>query len=129
MVVRHRMQFFFRPLIGSEVTWSVPGLSLVQPPNFFYVSIMANWQKLFVLFNTIEWVNMVLRILNLEGHQKCMIGSKVAVILRPLFQNKIKKFKCSHIRCLSRGNGFAYCSAHSDFNLGKPLGSWIPKAL
>ena len=31
----------------------------------------------FVFFHKAEWVNMVLRILNLEGQQNCMIGSKV----------------------------------------------------
>ena len=30
--LRHQMQFFSRPLIGPEITWSVPGLSLVNPP-------------------------------------------------------------------------------------------------
>ena len=31
--LRHRMHFFSRPLIGAEVTWSVPGLSLHPPPS------------------------------------------------------------------------------------------------
>ena len=30
--------------------------------------------RVFVCFHKIEWVNMVLRILNLEGHQNCKIG-------------------------------------------------------
>ena len=30
--LRHRVQFFPRPLIGPEITWSVPDLSLVLPP-------------------------------------------------------------------------------------------------
>ena len=29
--LRHWVQFFSRPLIGPEITWSVPGLSLVDP--------------------------------------------------------------------------------------------------
>ena len=33
----------------------------------------------------IEWVNMVLRILNLEGHDYCMIGSNVAKSLTMFF--------------------------------------------
>ena len=33
----------------------------------------------------IEWVNVVPRILNLEGHQNCMIGSKVKTILTMFF--------------------------------------------
>ena len=32
VVFRHRVQFFFRPIIGPQVTWSVPGLSLPPPP-------------------------------------------------------------------------------------------------
>ena len=31
VVLCHRAQFFSRPVIGPEVTWSVPGLSLVLP--------------------------------------------------------------------------------------------------
>ena len=33
-----------------------------------------------------------------------MIGSKVTIILPPLFQ-KFKIFKCRHVGCVSRGNG------------------------
>ena len=33
LFLRHQMQFFARPLIGPEITWSVPGLSLVNPPG------------------------------------------------------------------------------------------------
>ena len=36
-----------------------------------------------VFFHKREWVNNILRILNLEGHQKCMIGSKVTAFLTP----------------------------------------------
>ena len=45
------------------------------------VVIVDNRPKLrfFVFLHKIEWVNMVLRILNLEGHQNCMIGSKVTM--------------------------------------------------
>ena len=39
---------------------------------------------------------MVLGILNLEGHQNCIIGSKVMAILPPFFQKKLKK-KTSNI--------------------------------
>ena len=46
----------------------------------------------FVFFHKTEWVNMVLRILNLEGQQNCMIGSKVTTILPPFFQ-KIQKLQ------------------------------------
>ena len=41
--------------------------------------------SVFVFFHKIEWVCMVLRILNLEGHQNCMIGSKVTTILATFF--------------------------------------------
>ena len=30
---------------------------------------------------------------------------------------------------LSRGNRLEYCAAHSDFNLGEHILSWIPKTL
>ena len=33
--LRHQVQFFPRPLIGPEFTWSVPGLSLVLPLALF----------------------------------------------------------------------------------------------
>ena len=35
--------FFFRPLIGPEVTWSVQGLSLVDPPPHFF--LLFFWEK------------------------------------------------------------------------------------
>ena len=46
----------------------------------------------FVFFHETEGVNMVLGILNLEGQQNCMIGSKVKTILSPFFQ-KIQKLQ------------------------------------
>ena len=42
--------------------------------------------RVFVFFHKTEWVYMVLRILNLEEQQNCMIGSKVTTILSPFFQ-------------------------------------------
>ena len=50
--------------------------------------------RVFVFFHKIQWVDMVLRILNLEGQQNCMIASKVTTILSPIFS---KKFKTSNI--------------------------------
>ena len=47
----------------------------------------------FVFFHETEWVCNVLRILNLEGQQNCMIGLKVTVILPPFFQKKILKLQ------------------------------------
>ena len=41
--------------------------------------------RVFVFFHKTEWVNMVLRILNLEEQLICMIGSKVRAILSPFF--------------------------------------------
>ena len=61
-----------------------------------------------------------LRILNLEGHQNCLIGPKVTAILPPF--KKKKKKKTSNIGmwgCLSRGNRLEYCAAHSDFIFGE----------
>ena len=51
------------------------------------VLIVDNGQSImfFVFFHETEWVNMVLRILNLEWHQNCMIGSKVATIWTMFF--------------------------------------------
>ena len=43
-----------------------------------------------VFFHKTEWFFMVLRILNLEGQQNCMIDSKITAILPPFFQ-KIQK--------------------------------------
>ena len=34
--LRHRMQFFFRPLIGPQITRPDAGLSLVIPPSLPY---------------------------------------------------------------------------------------------
>ena len=42
--------------------------------------------RVFVFFHKTEWVYMVLRILNLEEQQNCMIGSKVTAILSQFFQ-------------------------------------------
>ena len=42
--------------------------------------------RLFDFCHKIEWVHMVLRILNLEGRQNCMIGLKGITILSPVFQ-------------------------------------------
>ena len=44
----------------------------------------------FVFFHETEWVCNVLRILNLEGQQNCMIGLKVTAILPPFFQKNSK---------------------------------------
>ena len=46
----------------------------------------------FVFFHETEWFCNVLRILNLEGKQNCMIGLKVKAIL-PLFFQKILKLQ------------------------------------
>ena len=67
----------------------------------------------FVFYPETEWVNLVLRILNLEGKQNCIFSSKVTTILQPLFQ---KKSNTSNVgMCLSKGNRLEYCTAHSDF--------------
>ena len=44
--------------------------------------------RVIVVFHKIEWVHMVLRILNLEGQQNFMIGSKVTTILSTFFSKK-----------------------------------------
>ena len=41
--------------------------------------------RFFVFFYKISWGCMVLRILNQEAHQNCMIGSKVAMIFTTFF--------------------------------------------
>ena len=43
-------------------------------------------ERVFVFFHKTECVYMVLRILNLEGHQNWTIGSKVTAILMLLFE-------------------------------------------
>ena len=45
----------------------------------------------FVFFHETEWAYKVLRILNLEGQQNCVIGSKVRAILPQFFQTNLKK--------------------------------------
>ena len=47
--------------------------------------------RVVVFFHKTEWVYMVLRILNLEEQQNCMIGSKVTAILSPFFSKNLKK--------------------------------------
>ena len=42
--------------------------------------------RVFVFFQKTDWVSRVLRLLNLEEQQNCMIGSKVTAILSPFFQ-------------------------------------------
>ena len=46
--------------------------------------------RVFVFFHKTDWVHMVLRILNIEGQQKRMMGSKVKIIL-PMFFSKNSK--------------------------------------
>ena len=44
--LRHRVQFFFRPLIGPQVTWSVPGISLVLlPPSPLLGATSSSFRK------------------------------------------------------------------------------------
>ena len=66
--------------VGHRVAMSVC-LSVIK------VVIVDNGQSIrfFVFLNEIDWVCMVLMILNLEGHQNCRIGSKVTSILTMFF--------------------------------------------
>ena len=41
--------------------------------------------RVFFLLHTKEWLDMVLKILNIERHQNYMIGSKVTMILTTFF--------------------------------------------
>ena len=51
------------------------------------IVIVDNGQSIrfFVFLHQTEWAGMVLRILNLEEHQNCMIGSKVTTVLTTFF--------------------------------------------
>ena len=49
--------------------------------------------RVFVFFDKTEWVNVVLRILNLKGQQICIIGSKVTTILLFFFFKKSRIIK------------------------------------
>ena len=49
--------------------------------------------RVFVFFHNTELVNIILRILNLEGHTNCMIASKVTTILMLFFFSSKKKLK------------------------------------
>ena len=68
-----------------------------------------------VCFPKTKWVNMVCRILNLEGHWYCMIVSKVTTIYQCFVKTKQKSNVCMW-GCLYRGNRLEYCAAHSYFN-------------
>ena len=61
-------------------------VSLCQKLSVNYGQTIA----VFVFFHEIEWVYNVLRILNLQGQQNCLIGSKVTAIL-PFLKTKTKK--------------------------------------
>ena len=57
------------------------------------LKLSVNYGKtvaVFAFFHETEWVFKVLSILNLEGQQNCMIGSKVTAILPQFFQKKSK---------------------------------------
>ena len=41
--------------------------------------------RVFFLLHTKEWLDMVLKMLNIERHQNYMIGSKVTMILTTIF--------------------------------------------
>ena len=49
------------------------------------LSIPAKVSGVFAFLYQIEWLGMVLGIPNLEGHQNCMICSKVIMILTKFF--------------------------------------------
>ena len=44
----------------------------------------CNCIRFVVFLQTIEWIGMVVRILNLKGHKHCVIDSKVTTILMTL---------------------------------------------
>ena len=52
--------------------------------------LRPNGKRFCLFFYKTEWVSKVLRILNLEEQQNCMISSKVTAILSPFF-SKISK--------------------------------------
>ena len=82
--------------------------------------------RVYVCFPKTKWVNMVFRIVNLEGHWNCMIVSKVTTIYQCFVKTKQKSNVCMW-GCLSRGNRLEYCAAHSYFNLGEQIWSLIAK--
>ena len=60
----------------------------------FVVTIVNNGRSIrfFVFLHQIDWVDMVLKILNLEGLQNCMIYSKHKTFLTKFFVNDCKGF-------------------------------------
>ena len=72
---------FFPPLRLLKRARSYPGHHLLL------IVIVDNGQSIrfFVFLHKIEKLGMVIRILNLEGHQYCMIGSKVTTILTTFY--------------------------------------------
>ena len=66
--------------LGHRVAMSV---CMYVSMSFIKVVIVNNAQSImfFVFLNKIECFCLVLRILNIEGHQYCMIGLKITTIL------------------------------------------------
>ena len=80
-----------RPGVAGAVLQTPLSLidSLGQSPilflKIFQMLIMAQMARVLVFFHKIAWLCRVLRILNLEGHQNCIIGSEVMTILTMFF--------------------------------------------
>ena len=70
--------------------------------------------RVFVFFHNIECVIMVLRILNLEEHQNCMIGSKVTTILPMFFILLFRPSESRDAEGFSRGRSVAVAVGVSD---------------
>ena len=88
-IIRRTVNYFhlLGPLgqVGHRVAMSVCMCVCHKSCN---CQLWQNGQSFFSFFSSshkIEWVCMVVRIINLEGHQNSMIGSKVTTILTMFF--------------------------------------------
>ena len=90
-VERRQDAKFRNPVFTNSALWAGSVIELPCPYVCMCVCmsviIVNNGQSIrfFVFLYQIEWGGMVLRILNLEAHEKCIMGSKVTTILTKFF--------------------------------------------
>ena len=94
---------------ATSDTWHIVALSVDMYGclcmSVIKVVIVNNDQSIrcFVFLHKIEWVSMVLRILNLESHQNCMICLKAMTDDFFFYKNCLKSFKkCQKLKILPR---------------------------
>ena len=78
--------FFFTPPLRAfnELYEALCGVHMY---DYMCLKVSVNYSqpvRVFFFFVQTEWVKMILKVLNLEGHPNCMISSKVTTIVTPL---------------------------------------------